>query len=146
MRRLAAFALVAVSACGGSASTPPADDPPTCEPGVAVPSGFEPLDSFEEPYDDHVGVRLGYRDEDGRELHLLVGIPGEFGEAMTSLGDLPLPGGRTADLYSGVEGVWTAVWREDDVCDPRAVIANGFSREAFLDVLEGGLATPSPDA
>ncbi|MGZ8599588.1 MAG: hypothetical protein ACXWX6_05180 [Actinomycetota bacterium] len=135
MRRLALLALVVVSACSGS--DPPADpEPPTCEPGIRVPIGFEPLGSFEEPYADHVGVRLGYRDADERELHLLVGIPGEYGEAMTSLGDLPLAGDRTGVLFSGIEGVWTVVWEQGDRCDPRAVIGNGFTREAFLDALE----------
>jgi hypothetical protein len=147
IRRLGLLALLALPACGGSDEAPRADPPPVCEPGVPVPSGFEPLDTFEEPYADHVGVRLGFRDDERRELHILAGIPGEFGEGTTPAGELDLTQGRTGRLYEGVEGVWLVVWEEDDPCDPRVVIANGFTRDVFLDALvDAGLLPPSVDA
>jgi hypothetical protein len=134
-RRLALLLLFVASACGGADEASSKDDPIVCEMGAAVPPGFSALDTFEETYPDHVGVRVGFRDEDRREFHVLVGIPGEFGEGMTSAGDLALTGGRTGRLYAGIEGVWVVVWQEDDPCDPRAVIGNGFSRGAFLEAL-----------
>jgi hypothetical protein len=136
MRRLSVALLVALAACGGWGGGEPSE-PPTCELAFTPPSGFEPLEEvFEEEYPDHVGVRFGFRDDERRELHALVGIPGEIGEGLPVVGEVALSGGRTATILSGDQGVWIVVWEEGDRCDPRAVIANGFEeRSEFLDAL-----------
>jgi hypothetical protein len=108
-----------------------------------APSDFAPLEeTFEEEYPDHVGVRFGFRDDERRELHVLVGILGEIGEGLPVVGEVALADGGTASLQSGPHGVWVAVWEEGDRCDPRAVIANGVEeRSEFLDLLaEAGVA------
>jgi hypothetical protein len=140
IRRLVlCLALVALAACEGEAEEP-VDDRPVCAVRFAAPNGFAPLDSFEEDYPDHVGLRLGFRDEDRREFHVLVGIPGEIGEGLPSAGELALTEGRTARLV-GEDRVWIAIWTEGDLCDPRAVIGNGFTRDGFGAALEdAGLA------
>jgi hypothetical protein len=133
IRRLALLLLVVVPACGGS--DPPRQGPAVCEVSFDAPAGFERLDTFEERYPDRVGVRLDFRDDARREFHVLVGIPGEFGEGMSSAGELELAEGRTATLYAGPEGVWLLFWEQGDRCDPRAVIVNGFTRAELLDAL-----------
>jgi hypothetical protein len=135
-----ALAIIALAACGGP-DEEVRDDRPVCEVRFAAPSGFEPLDAFEETtYPDHIGVRLGFRDEDRREFHVLVGIPGEIGEGLPSAGELELSEGRTA-RFLGEDDVWIVVWEEDDRCDPRAVVGNGFTRESFQEALaDAGLA------
>jgi hypothetical protein len=113
-----------------------------CEPGFEVPAGFEPLETFEEPYPDHLGVRQGYRDGQGRELHVFAGIPGEFGEGLARAGELPLAGGGAGELV-GQRRVWVLVWDEGDRCDPRAVLGNGLGRRAFVDALRtAGVLSP----
>jgi hypothetical protein len=137
-RRLACLLLVGAAACSGS--DPPPAERPTCEVRFEAPSGFEPLSTFEEEYADHVGVRLGFLDEQRRELHVLVGIPGEIGEGLPSAGEVELTEGRSGALL-GRETVWVVRWDEADVCDPRAIIGNGFDRPSFLDALaEAGVA------
>jgi hypothetical protein len=140
IRRLLSLALVALAACGGP-DEEVLDDRPVCAVRFAAPSGFEPLETFEETtYPDHIGVRLGFRDEEMREFHVLVGIPGEIGEGLPSAGDLELSEGRTARLVGG-DRVWIVIWTEGDLCDPRAVIGNRFSRDEFVGALEdAGLA------
>jgi hypothetical protein len=105
-----------------------------CEVRFAAPDGFAPIETFEDDYSDHVGVRLGYRDVRRREFHVLVGIPGEIGEGLPASGTVALAGGRTG-VVVGRDMVWVVVWHEDDVCDPRAVIGNGFTRSTFVDAL-----------
>jgi hypothetical protein len=146
VRRTAVLLLTAVAvSCSGSAGGPGPERVP-CEPDFAAPPGFEPLEPFEEEYPDHVGLRLGFRHADGRELHTFSGIPGEFGEGLPAAGPVELTRARTGFLV-GHEEVWVLVWREGGVCDPRAVLANGFSQEAFLVMLaEIGLAPPGESA
>jgi hypothetical protein len=132
-RGLALALVVALCGCTGSETVEP-DDRPVCDVRFAAPAGFAPLDSFEEEYPDHVGVRLGFRDPQEREFHVLVGIPGEIGEGLPTAGELELTEGRTAELV-GRDDVWIAIWDEDDRCDPRAVIGNGFTRETFGEAL-----------
>lgn len=74
IRRLSLTLLVALSGCGGSDAEDAADARPVCEVRFAAPSGFAPLEPFEEQYPDHVGVRLGFRDERQREVpHIFPG-------------------------------------------------------------------------
>ena len=114
----------------------------TCAPVFQAPTGFEPLETFEEEYSDHVGIRLGYRDGEGRELHAFAGIPGEFGEGLPDAGEVPLTHGRTGHLF-GEGTVWVLVWDEGGACDPRAVLGNGLGRRSFLALLERtGIVTP----
>ncbi|HJS27450.1 MAG TPA: hypothetical protein VJ913_10035 [Actinomycetota bacterium] len=136
--------IIGLVACarGDSSGWPPAGEPIACAPMFEAPTGFEALGSFEEEYPDHVGVRLGYRDQEGRELHAFAGIPGEFGEGLPDSGDVALTHGRTGDLF-GHGNVWVLVWDEGGPCDPRAVLANGFDRRSFLACLErSGIVAP----
>ena len=137
-RRLGLLLAAVVMAACGNGEERPVDDRPVCEVRFAAPGGFEPLPAFEEDYPDHVGVRLGFRDQ-GRQFHVLAGIPGEIGEGLPVVGSVELTEGRTARLL-GRDDVWIVVWEENDRCDPRAVIGNGFSRRTFREALaEAGL-------
>jgi hypothetical protein len=117
------------------------DDPPlVCGVRFAAPGGFDPLEPFEEEYPDHVGVRLGFRDQRGREFHVFAGIPGEFGEGLPAAGSVELTQGRSGNL-AGRARVWVLTWEEGGLCDPRAVLGNGFTRETFHAALaDAGLA------
>lgn len=142
MRWAAALLVFLVTACGGVAEPPEADQQPVCEPRFAAPSGFEPLETFEEEYPDHVGVRMGFRDDDRRELHFFAGIPGEFGEGLPDGGPLELTEGRTGYLLGEGRQAWLVIWEEGDVCDPRVVVSNGFTRDGFLVALADAGITP----
>ena len=136
--------ILGLVACARGGSNDAAPTPATiaCAPVFEAPTGFEPLETFEETYPDHVGVRLGYRDEQRRELHAFAGIPGEFGEGLPDAGEIALTRGRSGHLF-GQETVWVLVWDEGDACDPRAVLGNGLERRAFLTSLErSGIVTP----
>lgn len=116
---------------------------PVCEVEIAPPAGMEPLETFRERFADHVGVRLGFRDPRGRELHAFAGIPGEFGEGLPAAGEVELVQGRTG-LLTGSDRVWVVEWTQGGPCDPRAALGNGFGREGFLDVLRSsGIAAAS---
>jgi hypothetical protein len=130
-------------ACARDASEPSATaETITCAPVFEAQAGFEPLETFEETYPDHVGIRLGYRDDQRRELHAFAGIPGEFGEGLPDAGEIPLTRERSGRLF-GRGTVWVLVWDEGDVCDPRAVLGNGLDRRSFLASLErSGIVTP----
>ena len=116
-------------ACGGGAATQPMPtaDRIVCEVRFVTPPGFERTDTFEERYPDRIGVRLGFRDEAGHELHAFAGIPGEFGEG--------LPDAGTVELAGGPHRVWVLTWEEGGMCDPRAVLGRGFDQREFLDLL-----------
>ena len=139
-RNAAAFvsSILTLVACGGGAASQPA--PTTgrtaCEVRFVTPAGFERTDTFEETYPDRVGIRVGFRDEAGRELHAFAGIPGEFGEGLSDGGTVELASGRTARLAGGVHHVWVLVWDEGGLCDPRVVLGKGFDRRGFLATLE----------
>jgi hypothetical protein len=140
VRRLQVLLLVGATMFGlGSCAV--ADDPPVvCNVRFAAPAAFEPLEPFEEEYPDHVGVRLGFRDDREREFHVFAGIPGEFGEGLPPAGSVGLTGGRNGSL-AGRALVWVLTWEEGGPCDPRAVLGNGFSREEFHAALvDAGLA------
>jgi hypothetical protein len=132
--------VLALAACAGGAGPAPEASlpaPPVCDPRFAPPAGFEPTETFKEGYPDRIGVRLGYADGEGRELHAFAGIPGEFGEGLPAAGTVTLTGGRTGRLSGGPNEVWVLSWEQDGPCDPRAVLGSGFDRRAFLAILEG---------
>jgi hypothetical protein len=132
--------VLALAACAGGAGSSP--DPGTttgslhCDAPLAPPAGFEPTETFEEAYPDRIGVRLGYADEEGRELHMFAGIPGELGEGLPDAGTVKLAGGASGRLSGGPNEVWVVSWEEGGACDPRAVLGSGFGRRAFMAVLE----------
>jgi hypothetical protein len=137
--RRAVVLLLVAAACTTGGSQDPSPSPVVCTVRFAAPAGFQPLEPFEEEYDDHVGVRLGFRDG-RREVHVFAGIPGEFGEGLPRAGEVTLTDDRTA-LMAGRRDVWVISWNEDDLCDPRSVLGNGFSRDEFLAALtDMGLA------
>lgn len=140
LRSTSAFVsgILTLVACGSGAATQAAQSPvrEVCEVSFEAPEGFEPLEPFEERYPDRVGIRLGFRDAQGRELHAFAGIPGEFGEGLADAGTLDLAAGRTGQLAGGAHRVWVVTWEEDDLCDPRAVLGSGFDREGFIAALE----------
>lgn len=144
-RNAAAFVsgvLTLVACAGGGASrAEPQPERPVCEVRFDAPTGFEPLATFEERYPDHVGVRLGFRDASGRELHAFAGIPGEFGEGLPDAGEVDVAG-RRGRLFGRGE-VWVLVWREGGICDPRAALGNGLERRAFLAALEEAGTVPA---
>lgn len=132
--------VLTLAACAGGGGSPPEaapTGPPVCDTRFAPPAGFEPTETFKEEYPDRIGVRLGYADQDGRELHAFAGIPGEFGEGLPDAGTVRLAGGRSGQLSGGPNEVWVVSWEEGGACDPRAVLGSGFDRRAFLAVLEG---------
>ena len=134
--------VLTLAACAGGAASPPGADPgtssgpPVCDARFAPPAGFEPTAAFKEEYPDRIGVRLGYADENGREVHAFAGIPGEFGEGLPDAGVLRLAGGERGRLSGGPNEVWVVTWDEGGPCDPRAVLGSGFHRRAFVAVLE----------
>jgi hypothetical protein len=123
-----------LSGCSNGAASSSTDGLPVCDVSFAAPTGFAPIETFEDPYRDHVGVRLGFEDPEGRQFHVLSGIPGEIGEGLPAAGSVALSGARTAELV-GRDDVWVMVWDEGDVCDPRAVIGDGFTRPEFEELL-----------
>jgi hypothetical protein len=113
----------------------PTADRNVCEVAFVTPPGFERTDTFEERYPDRIGVRIGFRDEAGHELHAFAGIPGEFGEGLPDAGTVELIGGGTGRLAGGPHRVWVLTWDEGGLCDPRAVLGRGFDQREFLDLL-----------
>jgi hypothetical protein len=132
--RVAFVLCLALAGCAGRVAQPSTDDLPMCDVRFAAPTGFAPIETFEDPYPDHVGVRLGFQDPEGRQFHVLSGIPGEIGEGLPAAGSVALSEGRSGELV-GRDEVWVVVWDEGDVCDPRAVIGDGFTRPEFEDLL-----------
>ena len=136
------LAAVALAAAAGCSSPRAPASPLLCEPPLAPPPGFERVERVESPQADHVAVRTSYRSEDGRELHLLAGIPGEVGEGLPLVGTLRLAEGVDARLL-GADERWALVWGAEGVCDPYAVIGQGFDRRSFVGLLrETGFLEP----
>jgi len=147
VRNAGAFvsSVLTLVACGGGAATQPspASERTACEVRFVTPEGFERTETFEEPYADRVGVRLGWRDQAGRELHAFAGIPGEFGEGLPDAGTVELAGGGIGRLAGGVHEVWLLSWEKGGICDPRVILGRGFDRRGFLDLLQrAGVTAP----
>lgn len=141
--RLASALLVLASACSGHNAggvTPPAQ--PRCETGFSAPAGFEQVESFDERYSNRVGVRLGYRDADKRELHVFAGIPGEFGEGLPDAGEVQVSGGWPGRLLGG-GSVWVLAWDTSGPCAAHAVLGKGLTRRDFLRVLKESGVVPA---
>jgi hypothetical protein len=133
------------ASCGGaSGEGSEHDERATCEPGFATPVGFRPTESFEDPYADHVGIRLGFVSEDGRELHYFAGIPGEFGEGLPVVAQVETAEGIWGPLQ-GAGQTWVLSWRAPGPCGVRAVLGNGFTRRAFRETLAFAGIIPSAD-
>ncbi|HZP89412.1 MAG TPA: hypothetical protein VFC04_00265 [Actinomycetota bacterium] len=142
-RRAAVLALlVAVGCTGGGDHVESPTGPPECEARLAVPPGFRVVESFRDPYPDHVGVRLGFRDDKGREIHYLVGIPGEFGEGLPLVGPVAVASGGPARLL-GRGRTWVLAWSETGPCAAHAVLGHGFGKAEFEHVLEDAGVTPA---
>jgi hypothetical protein len=116
---------------------------PTCEAGFTTPSGFRATGTLEDPYDDHVGIRLDLADDARRELHYFAGIPGEFGEGLPSVGEIAVALDLEGALQGG-EGTWVLSWRAPGPCGVRAVLGSGFARAEFLDTLVRAGIIPAP--
>lgn len=151
MRRVSVNAvlglLLLASACGGGgpdrARTEAAsDEPARCDPAIGAPAGFALVESFEDPYPDHIGVRLAFRDGDGRELHYFVGIPGEFGEGLPVVGQVDVALGLRGSLL-GAGGTWVLAWDAPGPCGAHAALGTGFTREEFLQALREAGAIPA---
>lgn len=144
---LAVLAVLA-AACGGTtrpSTTSGSPHPLSCAAPLEAPPGFEQTERFEEEYPDHVGVRIGFRDGAGREVHAFGGIRGEFGEGMPRAGSLTLAAGGEAWL-AGEGDVWVAGWQTDEPCGEEAVLGSGFSREEFVSLLvDAGLVSGQPE-
>lgn len=145
--RLAAAVLMLATGCAGrgvavadGGASPRANL--RCETAFTTPAGFDPTETFEDPYADHVGVRLGYRDGEGRELHVFAGIPGELGEGLPSAGEVPVAGGGSGRLL-GTGSVWVLAWETSGPCAAHAVLGNGFTRQEFLRILTESGVVPT---
>lgn len=114
---------------------------PTCEPGFTAPEGFRQTDSLQDPYPDHIGIRLSFRDETGKELHYFAGIPGEFGEGLPVRGTVTAAG-EIAGTLQGSADVWVLTWRAPGLCGVRAVLGSGFTRRGFVDTLREAAIIP----
>lgn len=118
------------------------DERRVCELGFGVPAGFEVAESFREAYPDHVGIRLGLVSDDGRELHVFAGIPGEFGEGLPVAGSVEAAPG-VEGVLRGSDGTWVLTWQVPGPCGPRAALGTGFTRPGFLRILREAGAIPS---
>jgi hypothetical protein len=145
--RLVGAVLVAslAVACAGEASpsgeTSP-DESLVCEAGFTTPEGFRQTESLRDPYPDHVGIRLGFVADDGRELHYFAGISGEFGEGLPSSGVVTVAQGLEGPLQ-GSDATWVLSWRAPGPCGVRAVLGTGFTRSSFLRTLERAAIVPA---
>jgi len=99
-----------------------------------VPDGFEVTESLEDPYQDHIGIRVGFSDARGRELHYFAGIPGEFGEGLPLDGPVQLATAEQGSLL-GADETWVLVWQTEGPCGAHATLGHGFARQGFLEVL-----------
>lgn len=141
---VAMLATLAV-ACGGEGPAHDGASPEhgrVCEAGFTTPDGFRQTESFRDPYPDHVGIRLGFLSDDGREIHYFAGIPGEFGEGLPSAGTVPVAQGLEGPLQ-GSEGTWVLSWRAPGPCGARAVLGTGFTRSSFIQTLERAAIVPA---
>lgn len=106
-----------------------------CDATFAAPTGFDATETFEVQYRDHVGLRLSFRDDEGRLLEHFVGVPGEFGEGLPLAGSVELASGEEIPLI-GKDEIWVIAWNTSGLCGSHAVLGNGFAKRGFIDALE----------
>ena len=144
-RGSAALAFVLTVACNGGGAREPAPEPTgrmKCEPELVIPAGFRATETFEDPYPDSIGVRLSFRDDRGRELHVFAGIRGEFGEGLPLDGLVELASGEEV-LLLGEDETWVIAWDTGGPCGLHAVLGNGLTRKEFVSTLEeSGVIVP----
>ena len=143
MRTLRAVAAAALLAgCGGGPERPDAPEAPplpTCGNPAKGVKGFVLVERRQFRERDHVGVRLEYRDRDGRLLTYLVGVPGEVGEGLPLDRELHLADGNDGRLL-GRGATWILAWDDEPPCTPVAVVGNRLARSRFLELMrETGL-------
>jgi hypothetical protein len=135
----------ATGACGRSAEREPAPSPSeetlTCEPGFAEIAGFEQTKRSEDPYVDHVGIRLDLEDADHRQIHYFAGIPGEFGEGLPANEQVTVAVGLQASLL-GQGTTWVLAWDASGPCGPRAVLGDGLTHDEFLETIRSAGIIP----
>jgi len=145
---MAAAAVVTLLVGCGSTGGPgrsAAPEPPRCAFPYPPPSGYVAHGHLEVPTATHIGVRDVYGGFDERSIILTSGIPGEFGEGLPVVGELPLASGVTGSLM-GEERTWLLIWGEVAPCTPLTVTGNGFTRSSFRELVVGmGLLAPSRD-
>ena len=106
-----------------------------CHPLAVAPSGFKVMETVEERYPDHIGIRITFRDDHGRLLHSFAGVPGEYGEGLPVAGSAHLVSGGDVSLI-GKDQTWVIAWDTGGLCGAHALIGNGFTREGFIRALE----------
>jgi hypothetical protein len=106
-----------------------------CRPLAVAPSGFKVMETVEERYPDHIGIRITFRDDHGRLLHSFTGVPGEYGEGLPVAGSAHLVSGGDVPLI-GKDQTWVIAWDTGGLCGAHALIGNGFTREGFVRALE----------
>lgn len=139
------IAATATGACGRGPerepSTSPSEENLTCEPGFSQITGFEQTKRSEDPYVDHVGIRLDLEDADHRQIHYFAGIPGEFGEGLPANEQVTVAVGLQASLL-GRDTTWVLAWDASGPCSPRAVLGDGLTHDEFLETIRSAGIIP----
>lgn len=99
---------------------------------------------LDDPYTDHIGMRVRLRDNRGRELELFFGVPGEYGEHAPIAGRFTASSGDSATLFRSPEENWSLSWIAPGPCGSNAIFGHGFKwKREFVSVLkETGLIAP----
>jgi hypothetical protein len=140
-----AIAGAVTGACGRDAEREPATTPSqetlTCEPGFSRIAGFEQTKRSEDPYLDHVGIRLDLEDADHRQIRYFAGIPGEFGEGLPANEQVTVAVGLQASLL-GQDTTWVLAWDASGPCGSRAVLGDGLTQDEFLETIRSAGIIP----
>jgi hypothetical protein len=139
------IAATATGACGrgaeGEPATTPSEETLTCEPGFSGIAGFEQSKRSEDPYVDHVGIRLDLEDAEHRQIHYFAGISGEFGEGLPANEQVTVAVGLQATLL-GQDTTWVLAWDASGPCGPRAVLGDGLTHDEFLETIRSAGIIP----
>jgi hypothetical protein len=141
------FVIAATAACGrgterGGAPTTTPEEILTCDPGFSEIAGFEQTKRSEDPYVDHVGIRLDFEDAVHREIHYFAGIPGEFGEGLPANEQVTVAVGLQASLL-GQDTTWVLAWDASGPCGRRAVLGDGLTHDEFLETIRSAGIIPA---
>lgn len=139
--------IAATAACGrgperGGAATTTPEEILTCDPGFSQIAGFEQTERSEDPYVDHVGIRLDLEGADHREIHYFAGIPGEFGEGLPANEQVTVAVGVAASLL-GQDTTWVLAWDASGPCGRRAVLGDGLTHDEFLETIRSAGIIPA---